>query len=444
MTMENPTIATENRFNVLTRVGPGTKVGALFRSVWLPALLSSQLPAAGGTPVRLKLLDEELVAFRNGKGEVGIVQANCAHRLAPLFYGKVEQEGIRCSYHGWLYDNNGQCLDMKNEGNKSVCSKVKIKSYRVVEKADIVWIFMGDDEPPAFPQFPWIDLPKSQRNATVWIQESNWLQGVEGELDSSHVSILHTNPATLATSPVHRPYSAVDLMPKLYAKNTSIGILAFARRDADGQFYWRASQFMLPTFSSVPSAEFPIGGRAFIPIDDYNAYTWDFNYDRKRDLPQEFLDYAGKGLAFPPESQYQPYRLNTGTIIDTFVPVRRATNNYLINREAHSLASPSGIHGLNDQDRAMQEGMTATADSGGRIADRAKEILVAADIAIVRARRRILDTVQDQESLARFKETIKDGTAFSVIPLDVVSELGDVDAFAEHYSKDLAAQARAG
>lgn len=433
----------ENKFNVLARVGPGTKVGALFRSVWLPALLSSQLSNAGGTPVRLKLLDEELVAFRNGKGEVGIVQANCAHRLAPLYYGKVEHEGIRCSYHGWLYANNGQCLDMKNEGNKSVCSRVKIKSYRAVEKADIVWIYMGDDEPPAFPRFPWVDLPRSQRNATVWLQESNWLQGVEGELDSSHVSILHTNPATLATSPVHRPYSAIDLMPKLFARSTPIGIVALARRDADSQYYWRASQFMVPTFSSIPSAEFPVGGRAFIPIDDYNAYTWDFNYYTKGDLPQAFLDYAGKGLAFPPESRYQSFRLNTGTIIDTFVPVRTAENSYLINRDANSLASPSGIHGLNDQDRAMQEGMTAMPDSRGRIADRSKEILVAADVAIVQARRRILEIVQDEQSLARFKETIQDGTAFSVIPLDVVSELGDVDAFAEQYRKELAAQEQA-
>lgn len=433
----------ESRFNVLARVGPGTKVGALFRAVWLPALLSSQLPAAGGTPVRLKLLGEELVAFRNGKGEVGIVQANCAHRLAPLYYGKVEQEGIRCSYHGWLYANNGQCLDMKNEGNKSVCSRVKIESYRAVEKADIVWIYMGDDEPPAFPRFPWIDLPKSQRNATVWLQESNWLQGVEGELDSSHVSILHTNPATLATSPVHRPYSAIDLMPKLFARSTPVGIVALARRDADGQYYWRASQFMAPTFSSIPSSEFPVGGRAFIPIDDYNAYTWDFNYYTKGDLPQAFLDYAGKGLAFPPENRYQSFRLNTGTIIDTFVPVRTAENSYLINRDADSLASPSGIHGLNDQDRAMQEGMTAMPDSLGRIADRSKEVLVAADVAIVQARRRILEIVQDEQSLARFKETIQDGTAFSVIPLDVVSELGDIDAFAEQYRKELAAQEQA-
>jgi phenylpropionate dioxygenase-like ring-hydroxylating dioxygenase large terminal subunit len=433
----------ENRFEVLTRVGPGTKMGALFRSVWLPALLSSQIPTAGGPPVRLKLLGEELVAFRNGKGEVGITQANCAHRLAPLFYGKVEENGIRCNYHGWLYSNEGKCLEMKNEADKSICAKVKIKAYKTVEKADIVWIYMGMDEPPAFPLFPWIDMPKSQRNATVWIQESNWLQGLEGELDSSHVSILHTNPATLETSPVHRPYSARDLTPHLFAKNTPVGVMAIARRNADGDYYWRAAQFMLPAFSSIPSVDFPIGGRAFVPIDDYNTYTWDFNYYAKGDLPQAFLDYVGKGLAFPPDSKYQSYRLNTGTIIDTFVPIRTAENGYLIDRFANSLSSPSGIHGLNDQDRAMQEAMAGVEGTEGRVVDRTKEFLVATDIAITRARRRLLEIVQSDEGLAQFRVTIKDGSAYSVVPLDVVSEVGDVDQFVERYKEELAPQVHA-
>jgi phthalate 4,5-dioxygenase len=187
--------------------------------------------------------------------------------------------------------------------------------------------------------------------------------------------------------------------------------------------------------------DFPVGGRAFIPIDDHNTYTWDFNYYSKGDLPQAFLDYVGKGLAFPPDSHYQSYRLNTGTIIDTFVPLRTAENNYQVNRGANSLSSPSGIHGLNDQDRAMQEGMTAIEDSEGRIVDRSKEFLVATDIAIVRGRRRILDIVQSEETLAQFRATIKDGTAYSVVPLDVVSEVGDVDAFVEKYKSELAAQA---
>jgi phthalate 4,5-dioxygenase oxygenase subunit len=433
-------MARTNQMDLLSQVGPGTKIGALFRSVWLPALLSAQLPRPGCAPVRLKLLGEELVAFRNGKNELGIVQANCAHRLAPLFYGRVEDRGIRCAYHGWLYDSTGQCLEMQNEPDKSVCTKVKIKSYKAVEKGDVVWVYMGEGEPPELPQFPWMGLPKSQRNATVWIQESSWLQGIEGELDSSHVSILHTNPATMATSPVHQQYSATDLSPKLYAKNTPIGILAIARRNAEQNFYWRVSQFMVPAFSSIPSANFPIGGRAYVPIDDHNAYTWDFNYYTEGDLPQAFLDYVGKGLAFPPESTYQSYKLNTGSIIDTYVPVRTVENNYLIDREGQSLSSPTGIHGLNDQDRAMQEGMQSVQGSQGRIVDRDKEFLVAADIAIVRARRRLLAIVKDDASLAEFQRTIKDGTAYAVKPLDVVSEFGELDDFVTKYAKQLSPQ----
>jgi phthalate 4,5-dioxygenase oxygenase subunit len=299
---------------------------------------------------------------------------------------------------------------------------------------------MGEGEPPALPKFPWIDLPKSQRNATVWIQESSWLQGMEGELDSSHVSILHTNPSTLATSPVHQHYSATDLVPKLYAKDTPIGMLALARRNAEGKYYWRVSQFMLPCFSSIPSANFPIGGRAYVPIDDHNAYTWDFNYFTKGELPKAFLDYIGKGLAFPPDGEYKSYKLNTGSIIDTWVPVRTAQNNYLINREGESLSSPTGIHGLNDQDRAMQEGMLSSESLGAGIVDRKKEFLVAADIAIVRARRRILAAVQDDANLAKFRETIKDGSAYAVKPLDIVSELGDPDPFTKKFDAELSPQ----
>jgi phthalate 4,5-dioxygenase oxygenase subunit len=416
--------------DVLCRVGPGTPVGQLFRSVWLPALLSSQLPQPGCPPVRVKLLGEELLGVRDRTGRVGFVQANCAHRLAPLFFGHVEEQGIRCAYHGWLYDLNGQCLDMQNEPERAVCAKVKITAYKAVEKSDIIWIYMGADNPPALPKFPWIDLPKSQRNATVWLQETNWLQGVEGEIDSSHVSILHTNPKTLATSPVHQHYSAYDLSPKLFAKDTPIGILAMARRNADGRFYWRVSQWMLPTFSSIPSAAFPIGGRAYVPIDDENAYTWDFNYDLARDLPKEFIDYASKGLAFPPEYTYKPYRLNTGSIIDVYLPIRNIDNDYLIDRKKQSHSSPTGLHGLNDQDRAMQEGM-------GRIVDRNKEFLVSADVAIVRARRRILGVVQSPESLAAFRKSIESGQLYGARPLDIVSEYSEVDDLLRHFEDRL-------
>jgi nitrite reductase/ring-hydroxylating ferredoxin subunit len=414
----------------LCRVGPGTPGGELFRSVWLPALLSSQLSEPGCSPVRLRLLGEDLVAYRDFSGTVGIVQSTCAHRLAPLYYGRVEEKGIRCAYHGWLYDETGQCLEMMNEPNKAICVKVKIKAYKSIEKADIIWIYMGSDDPPALPKFPWMDLPTTRRNASVWLQESNWLQGAEGEIDSSHVSILHSNQNTTTTSAVHREWSGIDKTPKLFIHETPVGFLSLARRNANDKFYWRVTQWMLPMFSSVPSYQFPIGGRAYVPIDDENVYNWDFNYDIDRDFSKEFQEFVDNWLGFPPESTYRSYRLNTGSVIDTWIPVRRFDNDYLIDRRMQREVNMSGLHGLNDQDRCMQEGMS-------RIVNRSLEFPVAADRSIMTARRRILDTIASPDSLAAFRDAVRDGSAFGVRPLDVVSEVDGVPSLVEHFKEEM-------
>lgn len=412
----------QEKNQLLCSVGPGTPGGQLFRSIWLPALLSSQLPQPGGPPVRLKILGEELVAIRDGRGRVGIMQSRCAHRGAPLFFGRVEEEGIRCAYHGWLYDTQGQCLDMPSESNKNLCRNAKVISYAVVEKADIVWIFMGSGNPPELPKFPWIDLPADRRLASVWLQETNWFQGVEGEVDSSHVSTLHKSKTTVSSSRVHRHYTSLDPNPRFFISDTGIGFMSIARRRADEQFYWRITQWMAPMFTLIPSAAWPIGGRAWVPIDDENTYCWDFNYSPNEPLPADFFAFVEKGLSFPPETAYRPYQLNTGAIIDTWIPKRVRANDYLVDRELQRTFSTTGIHGVNDQDRAMQEGM-------GRIVDRSKEMLVSGDIAVVTARRKILDLLQSPEAIQKFRERVADGTAFSICPLDAVSGAEELKDF---------------
>jgi phthalate 4,5-dioxygenase oxygenase subunit len=415
---------TQENNRILCSVGAGTPVGELFRSIWLPAIPSSQLPAPNGPPMRLKLLGEELVAFRDGTGQVGIVQANCAHRLAPLFFGKVEEAGIRCSYHGWLFDRGGHCLEIPSDPKGTVCRNMKLKAYMTKEKADVVWVYMGTDTPPSLPKFPWIDLPKSQRIASVWLQETNWFQGVEGEIDSSHVSILHKSKGQVdAATLVHRPYTFSDPSPKLYTHDTAIGFMSIARRHADNDWYWRITQWMAPMFSFVPSAVWPIGGRAWVPIDDENTYTWDFSFDVKKDIPEAFYESIRLGKMFPPEIALRPYRLNTGTIVDTFVPKRVADNNYLIDRTLQAQPGEStGILGLNDQDRSMQEGM-------GRISDRTQEHLVGADLTVVTARRKILELVKSPESLAAFRRLIADGSAYDTMPVDTVERTDDLNTF---------------
>jgi phthalate 4,5-dioxygenase len=413
---------TAEKNELLCRVGPGTPGNALFRSLWLPALLSKQLPGAKCAPIRLKLLGEELIAFRDGAGKVGIVQARCLHRGAPLFFGKVEENGIRCAYHGWMYAADGQCLEMPSEAASHLCQKMKLKAYRVVEKADIVWIFMGDGEPPALPQFPWMEMPAGQRLASVWLQETNWVQGAEGEIDSSHVSTLHKTEKSATTDRAHRKYTYLDPRPQLSVEDTPIGFMSIARRRAEEKFYWRITQWMAPMFSVIPSAAWPIGGRAWVPMDDENTYCWDFTYVPQGELPEMFMDYARRGVAFPPECVYQPVHLNTGSIVDTWQPVRTRRNDYQVDRGVQQGIPTTGIFGINDQDRAMQEGMA-------RIVDRSKEKLVSADIAIVTARRRILEILASPEALQHFRELIRDGSAFSMKPVDAVVETGDLQQF---------------
>lgn len=406
--------------DLLCRVGPGTAGNRMFRTIWLPALPSAQLPATDAAPVRLRLLGEDLVAFRDAAGAPAIVQSRCVHRGAPLFFGKVEAAGLRCPYHGWVFNTSGQCVEIPSVPDSRVVQNMRIKAYQVVEKAGVIWIYMGEGAAPALPKFPWVDLPASQRSAAVWLQETNWVQGMEGEIDTAHIAILHKTKKRATRA--HRSYTFTDLAPRLSTHQTRIGLLSIARRNADEQFYWRVTQWMAPMFSFVPSADWPIGGRAWVPIDDENTYTWNFAYSTAGDLPPEYLAVEEAGLSFPPQRDYRPIELNNGSIIDTWLPKRRKSNDYLIDRALQREFETTGILGINDQDRAIQDYM-------GRIVDRSEEKLVATDRVIVQARGHLLSLLESEEALVAFREVVQDGTAYALEPIDAVSPTADVGAF---------------
>ena len=396
--------------------------GRMFRSIWLPALPSVQLPGPSCPPVRIRLLGEDLLAFRDGRGDTGVIDAFCAHRRAPLFFGKTEEYGLRCAYHGWVFDRHGQCVEIPSDATGRICSGVQLRAYRTREKAGIVWIYMGRDEPPALPAFPWIDMPPSRVRVTVWLQESNWFQGAEGEIDSSHVSILHMDTKHNPTDGTHQKWTFLDPSPKLFLEPTKIGFMSVARRRAEDRFYWRVTQWMAPMFSLIPSASVPIGGRAWVPIDNHNTYTWDFTYEPHGDISADYLNYFGKGLLFPPEGELRRHRLHNGSMVDTWVPRRRQDNDYLIDRDAQREYSATGILGVNDQDRAVQEGM-------GALVDRSREHLVASDVAVATARRRLLDILRSDETLQDFRTAIADGSAFRRGPVDRVSDRQELRDF---------------
>src|SRR5437867_4202726 len=186
---------------LLTQSGPGTPMGGLMRRYWVPFLLSSELPEPDCSPVRVTLLGERLVAYRDTDGRVGLLDVHCAHRGASLFFGRNEESGLRCVYHGWKYDLEGRCIDMPNEAPESNPStplrtsfkeKIHLKAYPCRERGGMVWTYMGPRElMPGLPELEWAVVPEGQSFASKRLQECNWLQAMEGGIDSSHISFLH-------------------------------------------------------------------------------------------------------------------------------------------------------------------------------------------------------------------------------------------------------------
>jgi len=268
----------DNEF--VTRVGPGTPMGAMMREYWLPAMLASELPTPDCDPVRVLLLGEQLIAFRETSGKVGLIQNLCPHRGASLFYGRNEEGGLRCVYHGWKYDTAGNCTDMPNEPAESnFKSKIHATAYPCVEKAGIIWTYMGPHETP--PPMPRIEASEVGDDYDVGasLRSCNWLQALEGDLDTSHVSFLHGGSRKIedTTPGTDQYYMQLHRAPKYLALDTDYGAMYGAYRPADeGEQYWRIAQFLFPFYSHIPG--WPTLTRAWVPMDD--NHTLFFVMDR--------------------------------------------------------------------------------------------------------------------------------------------------------------------
>ncbi len=366
--------------DILTQTGPGTPMGNLFRRYWLPALLSEELPAPDCPPVRLHLLSEKMVAFKDSQGRLGAIDEFCAHRGVSLWFGRNEESGIRCPYHGWKYDVNGQCVDVPSEPAESgYCNKVKLKSYKMVEQGGVIWIYMGPPEhEPALPAYEFSTVPAEQNYVSKRLQESNWLQALEGGIDSSHVSWLHS--ASLNTDPLFvgakgNQYNASDKKPVFEVVESSGGLYVGVRRNAeDDQYYWRITPWVMPCFTLVPPrGDHPTHGHFWIPIDDHNCWTWSLDYHPTRALKDSEVQAMrdGKGI-------------HTRNLPGTFLPIQNKSNDYLMDRAKQKQGiTYSGIEGIAMQDASLQESM-------GPIQDRTKENLVSTDNGIIMARHRLI------------------------------------------------------
>ncbi len=369
---------------LLTRTSPGTPMGELFRRYWLPALLAAELPEPDCPPVRVKLLAERMVAFRDSEGRLGLIDEFCAHRGVSLWFGRNEECGLRCPYHGWKYDVTGQCVEVPSEPTESgFCKKIKLKSYPLVERGGVIWVYMGPpgDEPPA-PEWEFATVAPEQSYMSKRLQECNYLQAMEGGIDSSHVSFLHSG--ALNTDPLFKgakgnQYNFGDKKPVFEVVESEGGLYIGARRNAeDGQYYWRITPWVMPCFTMVPPrGDHPMHGHFWVPIDDENCWAWSFDYHPVRALTEyerEAME-AGKGVHV--------------AVDKSFRPLQNRDNDYLVDRAAQKAGRTfSGVEGFGMQDASVQESM-------GPIQDRTKENLVSTDNGIIMARHRLMRAAKE-------------------------------------------------
>jgi phthalate 4,5-dioxygenase oxygenase subunit len=372
--------------DVLCKTGRGTLMGDLIRSFWLPFLQSSELPAPDCDPVRLTLLNEKLVAFRDTQGRVGLVEQLCVHRNADLFFGRNEENGLRCPYHGWKFDVSGQCVDMPTEDvDSNFMGKVGLVAYPVIERNEVLWTYMGPQAfKPEMPDFEFLRVEKGHLFTSYNLQESNFAQAIEGGIDSAHSNYLHSTLDAYRRTPVWREmaeksnalrdkYHARDQHPKFFAEDTDFGVLIGARRETgEDLYYWRYNLFLMPFYNMAPAGIEAKDAHAWVPIDDESCMRWSFTWRADRPLSsQEVLSMAhGSGI-------------HSEMIAGTHVPVRNKSNDYLIDREEQRNVTYTGINGTGEQDFAVQEGM-------GTISDRTHEHLGITDIGIIRMRQMLL------------------------------------------------------
>ena len=375
----------ENR--LLTETGPRTLTGDLFRRYWLPALQSNEVPDRDGTPVRVQILGEDLVAFRDTGGRVGLLNGHCAHRGASLVLGRNEEGGLRCLYHGWKYDVEGRCLDTPAEpADSTFRHKVRHTAYPTHDAGGVIWAYMGPKEKqPPFPDFLWTRLPESHRAANKVLAECNYLQGVEGGVDGIHSSYLHRGltdqfsawgiAQSSALASIGNEHLEIDF--------TTYGYRIGSIRDAGDVQKVRVTQFVLPCYTFVPEQrQGNMLFHAWVPRDDESCWTWDIWFNVERELnAAEHLD-------------------RRGMYVDAnFRKLRNKDNNWQQDREIMRTKSFSGIYGIMAQDHAVQESM-------GPIPDRSIEQLATTDRGVIALRRVLLDSLsvlsegQDPPSLA--------------------------------------------
>ena len=357
---------------LLTQINPGTPMGNLIRHYWVPALLSEEIPQPDCPPVRVRMLGEELVAFRDSQGRIGLLGERCAHRGTSLFYGRNEECGLRCIYHGWKYDVDGNVIDTPAEpGDSDFRKKLHHTAYPTHEAGGVIYAYLGPgDNMPLFPAYEWTQVPLDQTYVTKCLLECNYLQGLEGECDSSHLSFLHR----AFTNERNQSLYKSDTAPVYETEETEFGVRLIAiRNSADNQQYVRMSAFVSPVYGCVPAGRptNELDGyeiHTYVPADDTHCWRYDIGFRRTRPVQE---DEVHRRRQIGPD----------------YLRIRNARNDYLQDRQMQKTVNFTGIEDFLNHDACATESM-------GPIFDRSKEHLGVSDKAVIAVRKFLLSSLK--------------------------------------------------
>jgi phthalate 4,5-dioxygenase len=386
--------------DLLTQTNSETPMGKLMRRYWVPILGSDEIKEPDSAPVRVTILGEKLLAFRDSEGVAALLSEFCTHRGVSLFFGRNEECGIRCSYHGLKFDRTGACVDVPSaQGQTQVMERMRIKAYPCIERGGIVWAFMGDPaQQPEPPALEWCTLPTSHVYVTRRLQESNYLQAIEGGIDTAHVSFVHK--FEVDTDPMHKGAKAIDYIKAdgnvvFDIEKNPFGLTLYGRRNAGlsgdlhtggtaDSYYWRITQFIFPWFTLIPPfGDHALGGHVWVPADDENCWAWSINYRPDQPLSQHEIGEMKAGYGI-----HVKYEAPAAGQPMTWRPYKNKDNDYLVDRQAQKeRRSYSGVFGFSEQDASLQESM-------GVIQDRTQERLLSTDKGIVMARRMLQDAAE--------------------------------------------------
>lgn len=403
-------MTTREENDLMTLVEGDAPMGRMIReNYWMPFGVSTQL-VAHAEPMKVRLLGQNYVAFRDTKGKIGFFDEACPHRSASLALARNEGDGLRCIFHGWKFSAEGKCVEVPSQATKhdEFCAKVPVRHYPVVDGGGILWVWLGKAAAPKFPELPFVNNPKADLFMTVSVSDCNWLQGVEGTVDSVHVQTLHQSWVVQHMKRVGGSIGmSMDAPPRYEVAHTEYGLRAAAlRARKDGTTYARVTEYFMPYVCLVPGRDKENGVLFMaVPIDNHKHLLFFGQWsETEKIVPSE-------RLVLLPGAPYDPHNM---------VKLRgNRDNNYGQDRNLMSAGHFTGFsQNIVEEDVVVQVSM-------GPIVDRTKEFLSETDVAIVQMRRSLLKSLREFEAgRLPLGSALADKVMSPPIPVDTLLQPG--------------------